>query len=489
VTQQLVTDVVTAGARLATGNFNDPYSPRLTAFMAEGWSELVDPEGPPSPPGELIARRRSRLRARLPGPWPSVVPAGTAWRRNDDQLHPFRPSSDYVWLTGDQSAGGVLVVDPESPAGDVIFVAPPSRRDNGEFYQDAARGELWVGRRQSLEARSVTLGIECRPLAELPSTLAAIGPAMASRSYDAGVDGLVAAVDPGLDGELVALLSELRLVKDAWEIAQLHAAVDATTRGFGDVARLIRSARRDGGRLNERHVETTFAARSRLDGNSVGYHPIAAGGAHATTLHWNRNDGPLRPGELLLLDAGVETASLYTSDVTRTFPIGGRFTGLQRRVYDIVLAAQEAAMAGLRPGADFRDYHRTSSRVLAEGLEDLGVLPVSAVESLRGDCGLHRRWTLCAPGHMLGLDVHDCSKAREAHYLGGPLEAGQVLTVEPGLYFQSNDETIPEELRGLGIRIEDDVLVTDEGYELLSCGLPRHPDEIEAWCDDPGSVI
>jgi Xaa-Pro aminopeptidase len=182
----------------------------------------------------------------------------------------------------------------------------------------------------------------------------------------------------------------------------------------------------------------------------------------------------------------VEMKALYTADVTRTFPVSGVFTGLQRQVYSYVLAAQEAAMAALRPGADFREYHRESARLLAEGLEDLGVLPVSAKESLDPDCGLHRRWTLCAPGHMMGLDVHDCASAREARYLGGPLAAGQVLTVEPGLYFQANDETLPPELRGMGIRIEDDVLITPDGYELISSALPRRLDEIEAWCADPG---
>ena len=282
------------------------------------------------------------------------------------------------------------------------------------------------------------------------------------------------------------MLSELRLVKDAWEIAQLRAAVDATTLGFCDVAQLMRSP----AELTERHVEGAFSARARIEGNGVGYHPIAACGAHATILHWNRNDGPLRAGELLLLDAGVEVRSLYTADVTRTFPVNGRLRArCSARCTTIVLAAQEAAMAELRPGADFKAFHRASARVLAEGLADLGVLPVSAEESLQPDCGLHRRWTLCAPGHMMGLDVHDCASAREARYLGGPLQAGHVLTVEPGLYFQSNDETVPEALRGIGVRIEDDVLITPGGYELLSSALPRQPDELEAWCADPGRIL
>ena len=470
---------------LGTGSFTDPVSPRLADFMSAGWGEQPEPSAALAPPAARLAARRDQLREHLPAPLPVVVPAGQPSRRTNDQFYAFRPSSDYVWLTGDQSPAGVLILDPASAAGDVLFVVPPSRRDNGEFWTDAANGELWVGRRHSLEERAEKLGITCRPLADLPERLGGLGEAIVSRDFDASIERLVTSAGPVLDAELNAVLSELRLVKDVWEIGQLRSAVDATTIGFCDVATLMLGLTG----LTERHVEAAFTGRSRLEGNGVGYHPIAAAGAHATTLHWNRNDGPLGAGDLLLLDAGVETQSLYTADVTRTFPVSGRFSAMQRRVYGYVLAAQEAGLAALRPGADFREYHRACARALADALEDLGVLPVTAAESLQPDCGLHRRWTLCAPGHMMGLDVHDCAKAREARYLGGPLETGQVLTVEPGLYFQANDETIPPELRGLGIRIEDDVLITSDGYELLSSTLPREPDEIEAWCADPGRIL
>jgi len=470
---------------LATGSFNDPVSPRLSDFMREGWAPQPDLTSPPAPPPGMLRDRRDRLRQVQPARLPAVIPAGLARRRTNDQFYPFRPSSDYVWLTGDQTPAGVLILDAESAADDVLFLPPPSRRDDGEFFSDSVTGELWVGPRPSLEGRSEQLGIACRPLGELSQRLARLGEALVSRGFDPGVEAQVTAVEGILDGELTAVLSELRLVKDPWEVSQLRAAVDATTRGFCDVARLVR----DAGGTTERHVEAAFSARARTKGNGDGYHPIAASGPHAAILHWNRNDGELRPGELLLLDAGAETRALYTADVTRTFPVSGRFSALQRQVYAYVLAAQEAGFTQLRPGADFRAYHRACAEVLAAGLEELGVLPVTAKESLEPDCGLHRRWTLCAPGHMMGLDVHDCARAREARYLGGPLAAGQVLTVEPGLYFQHNDEMVPPGLRGLGIRIEDDVLITDSGFELLSSALPRQPDQLEAWCADPGTIL
>lgn len=170
----------------------------------------------------------------------------------------------------------------------------------------------------------------------------------------------------------------------------------------------------------------------------------------------------------------METDSLYTADITRTLPLSGRFSFLQLQVYELVLAAQEAGMAALRPGASFRDFHRAGMRVIAEGLAEWGIL-----KSPEGD--LHRRYTLCSSGHMLGLDVHDCAQARVDTYLDGVLEEGNVLTVEPGLYFQPDDETLPAELRGIGVRIEDDLVITEDGARLMSGALPRTPEGIESW--------
>ncbi len=193
-----------------------------------------------------------------------------------------------------------------------------------------------------------------------------------------------------------------------------------------------------------------------------------------------RNDGAVRAGELLLLDAGVETNDLYTADVTRTLPINGTFSPLQRKIYDAVYEAQEAGIAAVKPGADFRDFHDASQRVLAEKLVEWGLLGDLSVEKVL-ELGLQRRWTLHGTGHMLGMDVHDCAAARTEAYVNGTLEPGVCLTVEPGLYFQADDLTVPEEYRGIGVRIEDDILVTEDGNRNLSAALPRQADEVEAW--------
>lgn len=201
---------------------------------------------------------------------------------------------------------------------------------------------------------------------------------------------------------------------------------------------------------------------------------------HRKNVHWVRTDGAASPGDLLLLDAGVETRDLYTADVTRTLPVNGRFTPVQREVYEAVYAAQEAGIAAVRPGAAYRDFHEAAQRVLAEHLDSWGLFGERSAQEAY-ELGLQRRWTLAGTGHMLGLDVHDCAKARTETYVDGTLEPGMVLTVEPGIYFQPDDPTVPERYRGIGVRIEDDILVTEDGNENLSACLPRQAEEVEAW--------
>jgi Xaa-Pro aminopeptidase len=450
---------------------HDPDRPSaLLEFMSTGWAPRDEELPPPHPAAQARAARRAALAARFPGEWLVVPTGGYKVRANDTDFR-FRPSTEFAYLVGADEPDAVLVIDPDGTA--VLYQAPSMDRSTPAFFTDRVYGELWVGPRPSLEATSILLGIETRPLEELDKL--ASTPARVVRGYDSRVEGLFDS-DEERDRELAAVLSELRLVKDEHEIGQLQAAVDATILGFEDVVRQLDAAKD----TSERWVEGVFGLRARVEGNDVGYGSICAAGAHACTLHWTDNDGPVRDGELILLDMGVEGVELYTADVTRTLPISGLFTDRQREIYTLVYEAQEAALAECRPGNEFLAPHKAAMRVLAHGLQRLGVLD-DAEAALGEDDQRYRRYTLHGVSHMLGLDVHDCAHARDELYRHGPLEPGYVLTVEPGLYFQPDDLTVPADLRGIGVRIEDDVLITADGYRNLSAALPRDADGVEAW--------
>jgi Xaa-Pro aminopeptidase len=400
-----------------------------------------------------------------------VVPTGGFKTRANDTEYRFRPGTEFAHLVGSHEPNAVLVIDGSGDA--VLYQAPVMDRSTPAFFTDRMYGELWVGPRPSLSATSARLGIETRPLEELDKLEGQA--ARVVRGYDSRVEGLFASEEEQ-DTELAAFLSELRLVKDEHEIEQLQQAVDATIKGFEDVVRAMPKAVQ----TSERWIEGVFNLRARVEGNDTGYGSICAAGTHACILHWTENDGPVRDGDLVLLDMGVEGHELYTADVTRTLPVNGTWTPRQREVYTLVYESQEAALAACKPGADFLDPHRAAMRVLAHGLERMGVLE-DAEASLAEDSHTYRRYTLHGVSHMLGIDVHDCAHARDEKYRKGPLEVGYVLTIEPGLYFQPDDLTVPADLRGIGVRIEDDVVVTEDGCRNLSAALPRHPDEVEAW--------
>ncbi|MFG2410689.1 aminopeptidase P family protein [Streptomyces goshikiensis] len=452
-------------------------SDELADSMRAGWADTELHGLKPVAQAAHTAERRAALSARFPGER-IVVPAGRLKSRSNDTEYPFRASTEYAYLTGDQTENGVLVLEPTGTGGHraTIYLLPRSNRENGEFWL-SGQGELWVGRRHSLTEAEQLLGIPAKDVRELADALAeAGGPVRVLRGHDAVIEtALTDKVTAERDEELRVHLSEARVVKDAFEVAELQKAVDSTVRGFEDVVKVLDKAEA----TSERYIEGTFFLRARVEGNDVGYGSICAAGPNACTLHWVRNDGQVRPGDLLLLDAGVETRDLYTADVTRTLPINGTYSDIQRKVYDAVYEAQEAGIAAVRPGAKFRDFHDAAQRVLAEKLVEWGLLegPVERVLEL----SLQRRWTLHGTGHMLGMDVHDCAAARTEAYVDGTLEPGMCLTVEPGLYFQTDDLTVPEEYRGIGVRIEDDILVTEDGNRNLSAGLPRASAEVEAW--------
>ncbi|MFI9000772.1 aminopeptidase P family protein [Streptomyces sp. NPDC053541] len=451
-------------------------SEELSALMRTGWADTERHDLTPDPQAPYAARRRAALSARFPGER-LVIPSGNLKTRSNDDTYPFRPYTGYVHLTGDQARDGALVLEPRADGGHdaYCFQLPRDSRDNDEFWVGYT-AELWMGRRRSLAEAATVLGLPCRDVRTAAADLAAApaAPTRIVRGVDPALEAAVT-TDPERDDELEEFLSELRLVKDAWEIGEMRRAVDSTVRGFTDaIAELSRAVE-----TSERWIEGTFYRRARLEGNSVGYGSICAAGEHATIMHWTTNDGPVRPGDLLLFDAGVETTSLYTADVTRTLPISGTFTEVQRRVYDAVYEAQEAGMAAVKPGAAYRDFHEAAQRHLAARLVEWGFIEGPADRAY--ELGLQRRFTMAGTGHMLGLDVHDCAHARNEEYVDGVLEPGMVLTVEPGLYFQPDDLTVPEEWRGIGVRIEDDLLVTEDGHENLSAALPRSADEVEAW--------
>jgi Xaa-Pro aminopeptidase len=451
-------------------------SEELAENMRTGWADTELRDLAPIPQADRTAARRAALSARFPGDR-LVIPAGNLKTRSNDTDYPFRASVEYAYLTGNQTEDGVLVMEPDGQGHrSTLYLLPRSNRENGEFWL-SGQGELWVGRRHSLSESEKLYCIPTADVRELPDKLReATGPVRVVRGHDAGIEAaLTDKVTAERDEELRVFLSEMRLVKDEFEIGELQKAVDSTVRGFEDVVKVLDKAQA----TSERYIEGTFFLRARVEGNDVGYGTIAAAGPHACTLHWVRNDGPVRAGDLLLLDAGVETHTLYTADVTRTLPVSGRFSDIQRKIYDAVYEAQEAGIAAVKPGAKYRDFHDAAQRVLAEKLVAWGLVegPVERVLEL----GLQRRWTLHGTGHMLGMDVHDCAAARTETYVGGTLEPGMVLTVEPGLYFQADDLTVPEEYRGIGVRIEDDILVTEDGNRNLSAALPRRSDEVEAW--------
>lgn len=470
----------------ASTRYDIPMPEHLRAAIAADW----DPAPPmPHPAGAGVARyaarRRERLSAKLAGRL-VVVPAGNLVPRANDTDFPFRANTSFTWLTGETAADAVLVMTPAGAGHEsTLYVREYAQPGEVEYFTNRVYGAVWVGNVPSVDDTAEALGLRTRPLGAMESDLAGHGDdeAVLLAGVDASVDALL---PRRAELDLAELLDELRLVKDEWEIGRLRAACAATARGFADVARELPHVVGRADVRGERWLEGTFWRRARLEGNEVGYGSIVGAGAHGTTLHWWRNHGAIASGDLLLADMGVETDELYTADVTRTMPVSGEWTPAQLKVYRAVQEAQAAGVAEVKAGADFLAAHRAAMWVLADHLHSWRILPVPADVSCDPDperpgAGLHRRYTLHGTSHMLGIDVHDCANARNENYRDGTLAAGNVLTVEPGLYFQVNDRSVPADLRGLATRIEDDVVVTDGEPINLSALLPRDPDEVAAW--------
>jgi Xaa-Pro aminopeptidase len=465
----------------------DPNNPKaLIEFMMRGWKPRATRLPKVHPQAKHFARRRAALSKLFPRDT-LVIPTGHEKVRANDTMYRFRAGSDFFYLTGNLEPDCVLVLTPRrgKPHAAHLFVEPNPGRSDATFYTDRHKGELWVGARFGVEESQRHFGVEeAHPLGDLPRFLKSCRSRRVLRGLCQVIDSTLPARGAGKgDVAFAAALGELRLLKDALEVRELEKVIQATYRGFEDVIRALTMA------SSEREVEGVFGLRARSEGNDVGYGTIAAAGANACILHWTRNDGALRKGDLLLLDAGVEGHALYTADITRTLPLSGRFSPAQREIYTLVWEAHQAAIAAVRPGNDFLDPNRRAMEVLARGLARLEILPMPADEALRSENLFYKRYSLHNVSHMLGLDVHDCAKARQENYRYGKLEAGMVLTIEPGLYFQKDDLTVPAKYRGIGIRIEDDVLVTRGGRKVLSAEFPSQVDEVEAWMHRVGSEV
>ena len=435
-------------------------------YIASGWADRDDRLPKVDPVAPYAAKRRAAVAKAFRGKV-VVINAGATKQRSNDTEYRYRAHSAFTHLTGWGSRAvpnSVLVIDARKGSKSTLFFRETAGRETDEFFAAADIGEFWLGARPNLKQVSALLSLPTRSLKTFDEFIKSI-PKKDLLTLE--------------DAEVAEFVSELRMVKDEYEIKEMRKAVAASVEGFKSVVRnLDRAVKHPRG---ERIVEGAFFAEARANGNELGYDTIAAAGAHACILHWMINDGKVNKGELLLLDAGVEVDSLYTADVTRTLPINGKFTATQEMIYEAVREAADAAFKLAKPGVKFREIHGAAMKVIAKKTAEWGLLPVSAEESLEPDNQFHRRWMVHGTSHHLGLDVHDCAQARREMYLDAELKPGMVFTIEPGLYFHKDDLLVPKKFRGIGIRIEDDVLVTKTGVENLTKALPRKPREIEAW--------
>ena len=421
--------------------------------------------------------RRVRALASFAG-GAAVIPSAKTILRNNDTEYPFRQNSDFYYLTGFNEPDAVLIVAPEhSEHRSILFLREHDRAQ-----------EIWNGHRLGVDRAVEVLGVDAAyPIDELEERLPQYLLGADTLHYALGMDesrdrviqeAMSAAhaltrrsgksphiiADPGI------VLHEMRLFKSPEEIETLRRAAAITRLGHVAAMRATRPG------IHEYEIEALLEYEYRRGGaQDVAYESIVAGGDNATILHYNTNRNALEPGTLLLVDSGCEL-DLYASDVTRTWPVTGRFTAEQRAIYDIVLAAQQAACDRVRPGEPRSAFHDAAISTITEGLIDLGLLKGSLDENI--EQGHFRSFYMHGTGHWLGLDVHDVGRYRDAYDDPVRLQPNMVTTVEPGIYVQ-RDLDCDERFKGIGVRIEDDLLVTPDGHENLTDAIPKKAEEIE----------
>jgi len=451
------------------------------------------------------ADRRVRLSTYLGADGIAIIPTAPERQRNRDSDFLYRHDSYFYYLTGFTEPNAWLVLTSEGRA--TLFCAP----------KDLER-EIWDGYRLGPEAAPAALGVdEAFAIDELDARLPRLlenrstvwYPFATHKGLESRIDGWLSAVRarvrygalcPEEQRDLCGPLDEMRLVKDAQEQDTMRRAAQISARAHIRAMQLSARMLREGKDVREYHLDAELLHEFRLGGSQCpAYNSIVAAGANACVLHYRADVAPVRDGELVLIDAGCELDG-YASDITRTFPANGKFTGPQRALYDLVLASQDAAVAATRAGQRFNDPHDATVKVLAQGMLDLGLLDANKVGSV--DDVIEQRayfpFYMHRTGHWLGMDVHDCGSYVEPTQVGEVserkdplsneviknrpsriLKPGMVLTIEPGIYVRPG-EGVPEQFHNIGIRIEDDAIVTETGCELISRGVPVKADEIEA---------
>jgi len=422
--------------------------------------------------------RRRRALARAIGPdGLAILPAARETIRNRDVHFPFRQSSDFTYLTGFPEPNALAVIAPGRKGGPFVLFCRP---------KDPER-EQWDGPRAGVEGAISTYKADQAFLVsdletQMPGLIEGRNrlfyPVGASTAFDAQVMGWVNQVRTKARGGVAApdtfvtlesVLHEHRLVKSPSEIKVMRRAARISADGHRQLMRFCRPGRR------ESELESEFQHYCAMQGARYqAYPPIVGGGVNACVLHYVENGATLRDGDLVLVDAGCELDG-YASDITRTFPVSGRFSAPQRELYQLVLEAQQAAIAKAMPGNRWNEPHEAALTVLTKGLKGLGILSGKLGKLIKEEA--YKPYYMHRTGHWLGMDVHDVGRYKQAGEWR-TLEPGMIFTVEPGLYMPAI-EAVPEPYRGIGIRIEDDVLITKDGSEILSAAAPKEPDGIE----------
>ncbi len=439
---------------------------------------------PASLPPEEFARRRRALMNMMGEDSIAVLPAAEQALRNRDSEYRYRQDSDFYYLSAFPEPEAVLCLIPGRPEGEFVMFCRP--RDKTL--------EIWNGRRSGPQGAIDDYGVDQAFLIEeldtrLPQLLQGRGkvycamgarPGFDRRLLDA-VQGLRARARAGVHapGEFLMLdhlLHDLRLFKSAEEIRLMRKAAAISVQAHKRAMRACRAG------LYEYELEAEIMHEFMRQGCvAAAYNSIVGAGANACILHYVENRDRLQEGDLVLIDAGAEYES-YAADITRTFPVNGRFSAAQRDLYEVVLQAQQAAMAQIYPGAHWNDAHDAAVRVITTGLRDLGLLRGELDELIASEA--YRAYYMHRTGHWLGMDVHDVGDYKVDEQWR-QLEPGMVLTVEPGLYI-APDAEVDAHWRGIGIRIEDDVLLTRQGHEVLTAGAPKGVQEIEDWMRGAG---